>query len=76
MDFETWKISQAAGEKEATEFVEEREEESDFKKEKLNLLDLLFYFERADVGLPRSELLLLNLSIQKLISVKPIENVR
>ena len=70
-----WKASHPPEEK-GTEYIQDQEEDGDFRKEKPNLLDLLFYFEQADVGLPRSEMLLLNLSIRKLVSEVPIENIR
>jgi len=41
-----------------------------------DMLDLLFYFEQANVGLPRNEMVLLNLSIRKLASTMPLENIR
>lgn len=40
------------------------------------MLDLLFYLEQAGVGLPRQEMVLLNLSIRKLASEVPVENIR
>lgn len=40
------------------------------------MLDLLYYFEKTGVGLPRAEMVILNLSIRKLMASKPIENVR
>ncbi|XP_043255228.1 radial spoke head protein 6 homolog A [Colletes gigas] len=52
------------------------EEEDDEKKKKPNMLDLLFYFEQTDVGLPRGEMVILNLSIRQLMNRAPIENVR
>ncbi|XP_012137342.1 radial spoke head protein 4a isoform X2 [Megachile rotundata] len=55
---------------------EEEEEEEDKKKKKPDMLDLLYYFEQANVGLPRSEMVLLNLALRKLMSQNPIENVR
>lgn len=55
---------------------EDEEEEEDRRRKKPNMLDLLFYFEQTNVGLPRSEMVLLNLSIRKLMSEAPIENVR
>ncbi|XP_076665778.1 radial spoke head protein 4a [Andrena cerasifolii] len=54
----------------------DEEEGGEEKKKKPNMLDLLFYFEQTDVGLPRSEMVLLNLSIRKLMAEAPIENVR
>ncbi|XP_017791939.1 PREDICTED: radial spoke head protein 6 homolog A [Habropoda laboriosa] len=63
-----------AKEKEGEE--EEEEEEGDKTKKIPNLLDLLFYFEQTNVGLPRREMVLLNLSIRKLVAEAPIENVR
>nr|XP_034177169.1 radial spoke head protein 6 homolog A [Osmia lignaria]XP_034177170.1 radial spoke head protein 6 homolog A [Osmia lignaria] len=55
---------------------EEEEGEEDKRKKKPNMLDLLYYFEQTNVGLPRSEMVVLNLSIRKLMSEAPIENVR
>lgn len=57
---------------------EEEEEEDDKKKKKkcLDMLDLLFYLEQTDVGLPRHEMVLLNLSIRKLVAEIPIESIR
>lgn len=54
------------------------EEEGDTKKNSKhsNMLDLLFYFEQTGVGLPRHEIVLLNLSIRKLASIMPLENIR
>lgn len=52
------------------------EEEDDKKKKYPNMLDLLFYFEQTGVGLPRHEMVLLNLSIRKLVSTMPLENIR
>ncbi|TGZ46243.1 Radial spoke head protein 4-like protein A [Temnothorax longispinosus] len=52
------------------------EEEVDKKKKHPNMLDLLFYFEQTGVGLPRHEIALLNLSIRKLASTMPLENIR
>lgn len=40
------------------------------------MLDFLFYFEQTGIGLPRRELVLLNLSIRELMAENPIENVR
>lgn len=40
------------------------------------MLDLLFYFEQTGVGLPRNEIVLLNLSIRKFASTMPLENIR
>ncbi|XP_066585645.1 radial spoke head protein 6 homolog A [Prorops nasuta] len=53
----------------------EREEE-DVKKSKPNMMDLLYYLEQTDIGLPRSEMVLLNLSIRKFMTSFPVENVR
>ncbi|XP_048510818.1 radial spoke head protein 6 homolog A [Athalia rosae] len=64
---------------ESEDFSEENlEDERDdgSKKKKPNLLDLMYYFEQTGVGLPRSEMVILNLSIRKLMASKPIENVR
>ncbi|XP_020297326.1 radial spoke head protein 6 homolog A, partial [Pseudomyrmex gracilis] len=52
------------------------EEEVDRKKRCPDMLDLLFYFERTGIGLPRHEMVLLNLSIRKLASAIPLENIR
>ncbi|XP_018396304.1 PREDICTED: radial spoke head protein 4 homolog A [Cyphomyrmex costatus] len=54
----------------------EDEEQNDKKKESPNLLDLLFYFEQTGVGLPRHEIVSLNLSIRKFVSTMPLENIR
>ncbi|XP_070156847.1 radial spoke head protein 6 homolog A [Polyergus mexicanus] len=51
-------------------------EEDDKKKKYPDMLDLLFYFEQTGVGLPRHEMVLLNLSIRKLASTVPLENIR
>lgn len=56
--------------------TEEEEEEGDTKNKIPNMLDLLFYFEQTGVGLPRAQMVLLNLSIRKLMAESPIENVR
>ncbi|XP_076289403.1 radial spoke head protein 4a [Lasioglossum baleicum] len=60
---------------EALEDAEDDEGEGK-KLKKPNMLDLLFYFEQTDVGLPRGEMVVLNLSIRKLMVDAPIENVR
>lgn len=52
------------------------EGEDDKKKEHPDMLDLLFYFEQAGVGLPRHEMVLLNLSIRKLAFTMPLKNIR
>lgn len=54
----------------------EEDEESEKNKSIPNMMDLLFYFEQTGVGLPRGEMILLNLAIRKLASSVPIENVR
>ncbi|KAL2711444.1 radial spoke head protein 6 A [Vespula squamosa] len=54
----------------------EEDEEGEKKKSIPNMMDLLFYFEQTGVGLPRGEMILLNLAIRKLASTVPIENVR
>ncbi|XP_018318300.1 radial spoke head protein 6 homolog A [Mycetomoellerius zeteki] len=54
----------------------EDEEQNDNKKKLPNLLDLLFYFEQTGVGLPRYEIVSLNLSIRKFASTMPLENIR
>ncbi|XP_029661316.1 radial spoke head protein 6 homolog A [Formica exsecta] len=54
----------------------EDEEEDDKKKKYPDMLDLLFYFEQTGVGLPRHEMVLLNLSIRKLASTVPLVNIR
>ncbi|CAL1675127.1 unnamed protein product [Lasius platythorax] len=54
----------------------EDEEEDDKKKKYPDMLDFLFYFEQTGVGLPRHEMVLLNLSIRKLASAVPLENIR
>ncbi|XP_025991672.2 radial spoke head protein 6 homolog A [Solenopsis invicta] len=51
-------------------------EEGDTKKNHFNMLDLSFYFEQTGVGLPRYEIVLLNLSIRKLASTMPLKNIR
>lgn len=56
--------------------TEEEEEEGDTKNKIPNMLDLLFYFEQTGVGLPRVQMVLLNLSIRKLMAESPIKNVR
>jgi len=56
------------------EHIEDEEDVSENKYP--DMLDLLFYFEQANVGLPRNEMVLLNLSIRKLASTMPIENIR
>ncbi|KAF3424064.1 hypothetical protein E2986_07360 [Frieseomelitta varia] len=66
-------IYEGEGEKRETE---DEEEEGDTRKKMPNMLDLLFYFEQTNVGLPRSQMVLLNLSIRKLIAESPIENVK
>lgn len=53
------------------------DEGKDGKKKKCpDMLDLLFYLEQTGVGLPRNEMVLLNLSIRKLASEVPVENIR
>lgn len=52
------------------------EEEDDKKKKYPDMLDLLFYLEQTGVGLPRHEMVLLNLSIRKFASTMPVENIR
>jgi len=54
----------------------EDEEQNDKKKKVPNLLDLLFYFEQTGIGLPRHEIVSLNLSIWKFASTMPLENIR
>ncbi|KAI4481115.1 hypothetical protein M0804_009741 [Polistes exclamans] len=54
----------------------EEDEDSEKKKGIPNTMDLLFYFEQTGVGLPRGEMVLLNLAIRKLASKVPIENLR
>ncbi|XP_076762249.1 radial spoke head protein 4a [Xylocopa sonorina] len=56
----------------------EEDEEGDQKKKKSvpNMLDLLYYFEQTNVGMPRREMVLINLSVRKLLTEAPIENVR
>ncbi|XP_012275774.1 radial spoke head protein 6 homolog A [Orussus abietinus] len=66
--------SKPAGDGQEEKAIED--EETDAKKGKPNMLDLLFYFEQTDVGLPRAEMVLLNLAIRKLVTQRPIENVR
>ncbi|CAK9808035.1 Radial spoke head protein 4 homolog A [Anthophora plagiata] len=69
------KIYEEQGEKLEKDEEEVEEERTETKKFP-NLLDLLFYFEQTNVGLPRREMVLLNLSIRKLIAKAPVENVR
>ncbi|XP_076165791.1 radial spoke head protein 4a [Ptiloglossa arizonensis] len=52
------------------------EEEDEDDKKKLDLMKLLFYFEQTNVGLPRTEMAMLNLSIRKLMAEAPIGNVK
>lgn len=52
------------------------EEDDDKKKKCPDTLDLLFYFEQTGVGLSRREMVLLNVSIRKLASEVPVENIR
>lgn len=66
-------IYEGEGEKRETE---DEDEEGDTRKKMPNMLDLLFYFEQTNVGLPRSQMVLLNWSIRKLIAESPIENVK
>lgn len=65
-------------EENSAELEEEGEEDEDEgrRKEKPNMMILLFYFEQTDVGLPRGEIVVLNLSIRKLMVDAPIRNVR
>lgn len=69
-------MSQTQEEKEENPLIQEKEGESYDGNDWKNLLNLLYFIEQCDVGLPRSEILILNLSIQKLILEVPIENVR
>ncbi|XP_017766964.1 PREDICTED: radial spoke head protein 6 homolog A [Eufriesea mexicana] len=74
---ELFKKVQQLYESEEERLAAEEEDEGEEKKKKLpNMLDLLFYFEQANVGLPRTQMVLLNLSMRKLIAEAPIENVR
>ncbi|KAK0164268.1 hypothetical protein PV328_002914 [Microctonus aethiopoides] len=41
-----------------------------------NLLEFFYYLQQIDINLPRSEIILIDLSIRKLIKEKPIINVR
>ncbi|KAF7990850.1 hypothetical protein HCN44_000655 [Aphidius gifuensis] len=50
--------------------------ENEEKKIIQNLFDLFYYFEQIDIGLPRSDLYMLNLSIRKLVNEKPITKPR
>lgn len=43
---------------------------------KNNMLNLLYYFEQAGVGLPRLEMFAMTLSIRKLIRTEPIISIR
>ncbi|KAK0076693.1 hypothetical protein PV326_010585, partial [Microctonus aethiopoides] len=40
-----------------------------------NLLEFFYYLQQIDINLPRSEIILIDLSIRKLIKEKPIINV-
>ncbi|XP_054010347.1 radial spoke head protein 6 homolog A [Hylaeus anthracinus] len=55
---------------------EDEEEDEGKRKKKPNMLDLLFYFEQTNIGLPRDEMVVLNLSLRKLLAEAPIENIR
>lgn len=57
-------------------FEEDEEDIDGTRKLMPNVFDLMFYFEQADIGLPRAEIVLLNLSIRKLIANTKIEDVR
>ena len=63
-------------EEEITTFYDEEESVSETKTQIANMFDDLYYFEQADIGLPRAEIVFLNLSIRKLIAKTKIENVR
>lgn len=52
------------------------DEEDDKKKKYPDMLELLFYFEQTGVGLPRCEMMMLNLSVRKLASTTPLEDIR
>ncbi|KAL6256088.1 hypothetical protein P5V15_013323 [Pogonomyrmex californicus] len=54
----------------------EDEDEDDKEKKLPNMLKLFFYFEQTGVGLPRHEVMLLNLSIRKLALTMPLKNIR
>lgn len=43
---------------------------------KNNMLQLLYYFEQAGIGLPRTEMFAIMLSMRKLIKEQPIAEVR
>lgn len=74
---QSWQSLKQIEEDEQERMTDEEEEEDDDKKKKCpDMLDLLFYFEQMDVGLPRHEMVLLNLSIRKLAAEAPIENIR
>ncbi|XP_011496559.1 PREDICTED: radial spoke head protein 6 homolog A [Ceratosolen solmsi marchali] len=41
-----------------------------------NMFDLLYFFEQADVGLTRVEIVILNLSIRKIVAEQRLKNIR
>ena len=56
---------------------EEKQGDNNEAKQSIpNLFDLFYYFQQVDIGLPRAEMVLLNLSIRKLIAKTKIEDVR
>lgn len=69
-------MKQQSDERDEREKVAEEEDEEGTRKKYPDMLDLLFYFEQTGVGLPRHEMVLLNLSIRKLVSEVPVENIR
>ncbi|XP_008205900.1 radial spoke head protein 6 homolog A isoform X1 [Nasonia vitripennis] len=56
--------------------LEEENEDGDNQNSAPNLFDDMYYFEQVDIGLPRSEVVLLNLSIRKLMAKEKLEDVR
>ncbi|XP_014477558.1 PREDICTED: radial spoke head protein 6 homolog A [Dinoponera quadriceps] len=69
-------FQQIDGQDEREKMADEGEDKDDKKKKCPNMLDLFFYLEQTGVGLPRHEMVLLNLSIRKLASEVPVENIR
>lgn len=56
--------------------MEEENEDGDKRSLAPNLCEDMYYFEQVDIGLPRSETVLLNLSIRKLMAKEKFEDVR
>ncbi|XP_063985995.1 radial spoke head protein 6 homolog A [Diachasmimorpha longicaudata] len=50
--------------------------ETGYQRMPPNLMDLFYYLEQADVGFPKSEVVLLNLSVRRLMKEHQIVNVR